>query len=120
MSSRVIQKPAITVATPTPEALQVIENLKYTAPTKVALQLTKFQFRQLFTFAERVQIDNLQYSDKVPGAVKAAVFTFQKDMELSSVVELGSPAVTAGVMFLTQIGLLAPKRADRILANLEP
>jgi hypothetical protein len=116
----IIQKPAVTVATPTPEAVQVIENLKYNPPAKAVTQLTKFQFRQLFTFEERVKIDNLQYSDKVPGAVKAAVFTFQKDMELSSVVELGSPAVTAGIMFLNQIGLLTIKRADRILANLRP
>lgn len=120
MANRVIQRTTTTVATPSPEVLQLIEEQRYVAPPKVTKELTKFQFRQLFTFDERVKIDNLQYSDKVPGSVKAIVHTFQKDLELSSLVVLGSPAVTAGIEFLVQVGLLTRKRADRILANLAP
>lgn len=99
-----------TSSTPTP-----------TKPTTfVPLELTKFQFRKLFTQAERVTVDNIQYNQNFSGIVKATIATFQKDMDVSNVVILNSPDVILGVNFLVTIGIISADRAKRILANQPP
>src|ERR1700741_4011867 len=49
--------------------------------------ITKFQFRMLFTTAERMNVDNINYSS-APNQVKAAVTTLLKDLEVSGTVDL--------------------------------
>ena len=84
------------------------------------LILTKFQFRKLFTLAERMKIDNLQYSSSTPATVKAAVATMQMDLNVSGEVDLHLPDTISGVRYLASVGLITTARADRILANLAP
>lgn len=82
--------------------------------------LTKYQFRKLFTFMERVTFDSIQNNTNISAQYRAMVITLMKDLELSGVVELYNPDVIAGIQFLEQIGLLASGRAAQILANTPP
>ena len=84
------------------------------------LFITKFQFRKLFTTAERMAVDNIQWNPNFSSSVKAAVATMAKDLEVSSEVDLHLTDVIQGVTFLMQIGILTPVRKARILANLPP
>jgi hypothetical protein len=84
------------------------------------LVLTKYQFRKLFTLAERTAIDNIQYNAAFSGSIKAAVTTLQKDLEVSGEVNLHLADTIAGVKFLESVGLVGPGRGNRILSNLPP
>jgi hypothetical protein len=84
------------------------------------LELTKYQFRKLFTFNERVAIDNVGLNASIPANYRASLLTIAKDMELSAIVELDNPDTAQGLGFLTQLGLLAPGRMYQILANTPP
>lgn len=84
------------------------------------LILTKFQFRKLFTMAERIAIDNIQYNPSAPGSVKAVVNTMQIDLNVSGEVDLHLKDTNDGIRYLAAVGLLTPARATRILANLPP
>ena len=88
-------------------------------PTR-SLEITKFQFRKLFTLEERMVIDNAQYNPAFTGSVKAAIATMQKDMEVSATVDLYLPDTIAGVNYLVSVGVLNAVRAERILSNLPP
>jgi len=87
---------------------------------KTPLILTKFQFRKLFTLAERTTIDNIQYNSNFSGSVKAVVNTIMHDLDVSGEVDLHLVDVVQGVTFLKQIGILTAARATRILNNLPP
>jgi hypothetical protein len=82
--------------------------------------ITKFQFRQLFTLAERVGIDNVQSNPNIPANYKAILLTMAKDMELSAEVQLTNPNTIAGVQMLEQLGLIGVGRAAQVLANRVP
>jgi hypothetical protein len=82
--------------------------------------ITKYEFRKLFTLAERVAVDNVQSNTNVPAQYRAMLLTMAKDMELSSEVFLTNPDVAAGVGLLEQLGLVGTGRATRILSNLPP
>jgi hypothetical protein len=82
--------------------------------------VTKYQFRQLFTTAERVAIDNAGANTAIPANYRAMLVTIMKDLELSQTVILTNPAVAQGVGFLETLGLIAAGRAARILANQPP
>lgn len=84
------------------------------------LIITKFEFRKLFTLAERTLIDNIQYNSNFSGPVKAVVNTILTDLNVSGDVNLHLLDVVQGVMYLKQIGILTAARAERILANLPP
>ena len=78
--------------------------------------LTRYQFRQLFTLPERVNCDNFAMS-AIPANYKAILVTMFKDLELSAEVQLTNPQVQQGIRLLGQLGLIAPARAEDILAN---
>jgi hypothetical protein len=82
--------------------------------------LTQYQFRQLFTTAERVGIDNAASNTSISAANRAQLVTVMKDLELSTVVLLSNPQVALGLGFLVQLGLIAPNRPAQILANQPP
>ena len=82
--------------------------------------LTKYQFRKLFTFNERLAIDNIQSSTTISAQNKGILSTIIKDLELSGEVFLDNPDVINGVGFLEQVGLLAAGRAAQILSNTPP
>jgi hypothetical protein len=90
-----------------------------TTPT-TPLILTKFQFRKLFTTSERMAIDNAKDNPNLSSAIKNAVFTLQKDLEVSAEVDLHLKDTIDGVHFLVNAGLVTAPRAARILANLMP
>ena len=83
-------------------------------------QLTKFEFRKLFTLNERVAIDNAETNESIPANYRKVVVTVLKDLELSGIVNLDLPDVISGVTFMETLGLLAPGRAARILSNNPP
>jgi hypothetical protein len=82
--------------------------------------VTKYQFRQLFTTAERVAIDNAGTNTAIPANYRAMLVTIMKDLELSQTVILTNPAVAQGVGFLETMGLIATGRAAQILSNTPP
>jgi hypothetical protein len=82
--------------------------------------LTKYQFRKLFTFTERVNIDNFAMNPNISAQNKAVLSTVMKDLEVSGEVQLDLPDVSAGIQFLEQVGLLATGRAAQIIANTPP
>lgn len=84
------------------------------------LELTKYEFRQLFTMAEKVTIDNFQSNITLPDNTKQVLVSIMKDLELSAVVHLDNPKTIAGIQFLVQSGLLTSARAAQILANESP
>ena len=84
------------------------------------LELTKYQFRQLFTLEERVAVDNYASNNAIPANYKAILFTMVKDLDLSEVVHLDNPQVAAGVNMLAQLGLITAPRATAILSNTKP
>ena len=84
------------------------------------LELTKYEFRQLFTLTEKVAIDNFQSNTSLSENNKQLLVSIMKDLELSAVVHLNNPNTIAGVQFLVQIGLLTSNRATQILANETP
>jgi hypothetical protein len=79
--------------------------------------LTQYQFRHLFTTAERVGIDNASTNTNIPAQYRAQLVTVMKDLELSSVVQLSNPQLAVGLGFLVQLGLLAANRPAQILSN---
>jgi hypothetical protein len=85
-----------------------------------AFSITKYEFRKLFTLAERVAVDNVQANTAIPAQYRAMLLTMAKDLELSAVVELHNPDVAAGVGLLESLGLIGVGRAARILSNLPP
>lgn len=85
-----------------------------------AMDLTKYQFRQLFTLDEKVAIDNFKDNTNIQANYKAILVTILKDLELSEVVHLDNPQVAQGVGILEQLGLLAVGRAAQILSKTPP
>lgn len=89
-------------------------------PENVGIAIPKYEFRKLFTLNERVAIDNVQSNPAIPAQYKAILYTINKDLEVSSEVQLYNPDVINGVGLLEQIGLIAPGRAAQILTNQPP
>ena len=115
-----VQKGPVSIGAPSVTVQQQLGAAQPTTTPSTPLEVTKFQFRKLFTFNERLAVDNIQYNTALSGSVKAAVSTMQKDVEVSAVVNLHMPDVIAGINFLTSIGILSPQRAIRIKSNLPP
>lgn len=103
-----------------PTGAEAPEIVPVPIPDTTPLVLTKFQFRKLFTLAERTTIDNIQYNPNFSNSVKAVVNTILRDLEVSGEVDLHLVDVVQGVNFLKQIGILTDVRCARILANLPP
>lgn len=85
------------------------------------IPLTKYQFRQLFTYTERLAIDAFNRSFEDNGSLtveqKAAIRTNLEDFSASGAVYLGNPATIAGVQLYETLGLIAVGRAAEILAG---
>jgi len=124
MATQIIQKAPIVLGGPDPLSQSTLHpSLVIEVPipgSSTPLFLSKYQFRKLFTLAERTAIDNIQYSTKYSGTIKAQVSTLQKDLEVSGEVDLHLGDTIAGVKFLESIGLIKLGRAAQILANQMP
>lgn len=82
--------------------------------------LTKYQFRKLFTFNERVIIDNAPTNTTLPEQIRAAVKTLLVDLQLLEEVDLDNADLINGVNLLEQMGLIAAGRAAEILTGIAP
>ena len=89
-------------------------------PVSAGVALTRYEFRKLFTFNERVAIDSSPNNAAIPANYRAALFTMLKDLELSGEVQLWNPDVQQGIGLLEQLGLLAVGRAAQIISNTPP
>lgn len=106
---------------PTQETLDAWLLANPTPPNPDGIVLTKYEFRKLFTFNERVAIDNVQSNTNIPLNYRMMISTFLKDLEVSGSVFLTTNAdVAAGLNLLEQLGLIAAGRATQILANQPP
>jgi len=86
----------------------------------LGVALTRYEFRKLFTFSERVAIDSAPTNTAIPANYRAMLLTLLKDLELSGEVQLWNPDVQQGIELLEQIGLIGPGRAAQILSNTPP
>ena len=114
--AKIVQKGNVTLGNPTPTTPETPTD----GTTVTPIILTKFQFRQLFTTAEKVLIDNLAANDAYSSQVKAMINTFMEDLRQSGEVILTSQPVINGVTYLEAVGIIAAGRKERILANLPP
>ena len=83
------------------------------------IHLTKLQFRRLFTFPERIAIDQFnatfESNPMLSDEQKALVRTSLNDYNVAEGVYLNDPATDAGVQIYETLGLIAPGRAAEIL-----
>lgn len=83
--------------------------------------LSKYQFRQRFTYDGRLAIDafnrTFEDNDNLTTEQKAAIRTNLEDFAASGAVYLGNPATVAGVQLYEALGLIAAGRAAEILAG---
>jgi hypothetical protein len=120
MSTQIIQKKPIVIGSPNPLTQEQLHPAIVQPSINMPLILTKFQFRKLFTLAERTMIDNIQYNSGFSGSIKATVTTLQKDLEVSGEVDLHLADTIAGIKFLESVGLIKAGRAARIISNQPP
>ena len=85
-----------------------------------SLPLTKYQFRQRFTFPERVAIDQFNggaylVSDALTVEQKAGMTTMLEDYKAATEVRLSDPATIAAVQMYEGLGLIAYGRAVEVL-----
>lgn len=114
--ANIVQKGNITIGNTIPTS----SNTTTGGTTVTPITITKFQFRQLFTTAEKVLIDNIATNDAFSAQVKAMINTFMEDLRQSGEVILNSQPVINGVGYLEAVGIIAAGRKERILANLPP
>lgn len=83
------------------------------------IPLTKYQFRQRFTSAERMAIDGFNSTFETNGALtteqKASIRTALEDLAASQAVYLTNASTIAGVQMYEALGLIAVGRAAEIL-----
>ena len=84
------------------------------------LPLTKYQFRQRFTFPERVAIDQFNggvylVSDALTAEQKAGITMMLEDYKAATEVRLSDPATIAAVQMYEGLGLIAYGRAVEVL-----
>lgn len=77
-------------------------------PDPLGITLTPDEFRQRYTFAERVASRTAALTD-----VRVAVL--EEDVKSAPVVRLGHPRTVAGVQLLVSVGVLTAERAAEIL-----
>ena len=82
--------------------------------------LTKYQFRKLYTFSERMAIDNVDANPNISAHHKAIVRTIMNDLNLSGEVQMYNPDVLAGVTLMEQLGLIGPGRGAQIMSMTPP
>lgn len=82
--------------------------------------LSQLQFRQLWTFEERLLMDNPELADGLTPIQRATVKTLMRDLTSASAVQLDHPQVRAGVQAVASLGLISAERAAQILAGQTP
>lgn len=70
--------------------------------------LTRYEFRQLFTFDEQIAITTAAKTDIV-------VEVFMKSMEVAEIINLDYPETAQGLAYLVSLGLITEKKMNDIL-----
>lgn len=91
----------------------------YVQPTAPTL-LTKYEFRKLFTFEERIAVDNASTNQSLPAEVRMAYVTIMNDLNTAEGIDLTNSDVIRSVNFTEQVGLIGPGRAAQVLSGIRP
>jgi len=86
------------------------ENLK-----SLVKVLSKYQFRNRFTIEEKIAIENYDTNDSLTTEQKAVLKVILKDSDISDIIELEEPTISAGLDILVSYGLLEAERKAEIL-----
>jgi len=83
---------------------------------------TKFDFRQLFTFQERVKLDsyertinNQEISEEVKEERKAIMKTIMTDLSLVNAVNIKHESIASYIAYFVECNLISKERLDEIL-----
>lgn len=79
--------------------------------------LTKLEYRNLFTLAERIAIDNFAVNPALTDTQKATLASVHNDFSFADVIDLDNTFAIQGTELLEQYGLIAAGRAAQILAT---
>jgi hypothetical protein len=82
--------------------------------------LSKFQFRSLFTLAEKLAMDNYSTNPALTVQQQQMLNTLHIDFMVAENMDLTDPATIAGVQFLESAEIIASGRAAQVLANQAP
>jgi hypothetical protein len=82
--------------------------------------LTKYEFRKLFTFEERIAVDNAPSNMSLPENVRMAFVTILNDLNAAEGIDLTNSDVIASVQLTEQVGLIGAGRAAQVLAGIRP
>ena len=86
-------------------------------PVPTIVVLTRYEYRRLFTMAERIAVDNYQTNASLTQQQKDEIAAFLNDFQIAERIPLADPPVVQGTQFLESCGLIATGRAAQILAN---
>ena len=83
---------------------------------------SKFDFRQLFTFQERVKIDNYEksidnqnVSDEIKNTRKAVMKTITTDLSLANAINVKHESIASYVAYFVECDLISQERLNKIL-----
>jgi hypothetical protein len=97
----------------------ILDMIGQTPPPEL-LGISKRDYRNLFTMAERIGIDGFQSNVTLTAAHKAQLATIYEDFAAARHIDLTHPAVISAANLFEQLGLIAAGRAAQILANKPP
>lgn len=81
----------------------------------LSTSITKYEFRRLFTFNERVAIDNSPDNVNIPIDMRMVLKTVLNDFSSAEEIDLNNPDVANGVNLLENLGIISLGRATQIL-----
>lgn len=87
---------------------------------QTSLEITRLEFRRLFTLLERVAIDGFANNPTIPDNYKAILTTVMKDLDAATSIRLDDPDTIAGVTLLAGVGLITAERAQQVLSKTPP
>jgi len=82
--------------------------------------ISQFEFRNLFTFEEKVKVDNFSTDSSVSESSKKILNSILKSLDSASFVDLELDQVIDGLNFLMTVGYLTAARVAQILAKEKP
>lgn len=77
--------------------------------------ISRFEFRQKLTQAERVALDNMSENTTLAAADRQRVVSMMQDLGAANYIKMNDPILIAGLNYLESLGLLGAGRANTIL-----
>ncbi len=84
--------------------------------TAASVCISKFAFRSLLTFDERLAVDNYNYNDTLSLEQKQYLRTIITDFEMADEIDLLLADTISGVTYLETVGLIDAGRSAEILS----